>query len=676
MGHPTQIMEVSSTSATADKVRVEESTLAPKGAPFYASDVQYLQVNDSNNLSYTNGQFNIDLSALQANQAMMDLQRSWWTVPVTLTMQSTGLGFNFMDNQFAVNLKSSVYSLINGMNVNLGEMNVITYQQHSNLFIFYNLLTKWNATDVQNEGTSLCFYKSDHRCLMWDRIYGLHNTQQYLPQFQGAGAVVSSGNTQTTNPPPNFKGVPSSGTVIGTATGTTAGSPGLAGNLCQPIVNEARLASMKSTVWCLQQLPSGSYEGAGPNNIVWPLDPTASYGNANPMYLTQSTIDNSRVSYCQFSGGTATPYLIGTDATATTLTYYMIYNLKLKYMHSLFYNMPLHKGARWTMTIYTHLPCSATVTVTSGTDVTLSGAAPTNYSVNVLNGYFPYCFTKMVDAGPSQPSANFFVYNTGSGFSYQRPATNGASYNFNFSSSIGVPSMKTSTMNICMVTMSAEAESQYTETSKRRKTVIYEDFYRYAPSGLQNVGSTGFQVQITPGIGRPRKLMVWPYLASMITSGVPASTGGLLPSNAYGGQPFNQLLSPWVTDITAPFAFVYNANVALGGKIIFQRPMMYSYDDFLREHEPDGGGMGAFTGNQTIGMKCSLISEMDWKKCYHFHVYSLVNHQDSSVDKTPTSIDYQGVSQCGQIVNMDAFVVYQRVIEIDIVTGQLYATDA
>ena len=356
------------------------------------------------------------------------------------------------------------------------------------------------------------------------------------------------------------------------------------------------------------------------------LDPAAvaSYGNSTGV-----------VNACK---ATQTNYQ-ATAATGTSSSFTLWLQLPMRYMHDLFMKMPLCRGALWQMTISTHLaPCSVAVTqIISSTDLipsTVTGIVATN-----TYGFTPFMVGPIVSG--TNPTD---VGVCGPGILKGAEAAEVITYTASINAGPCV-------MHCVTYKLSPKFALQY--AAHPRKEIIYTDFIRYAPSGAQNqVPNATVNVNVTPGQSKVRGLLIVPTLAQPSTPATQLSA----------------LQSPYTSAgaTVAPFSFCNNLNVMVGGKTIWQKPIIYTYDDFLREQF----GINGPNGNDLDGLRTGLISEYDFMHGYGFQFINLERKIGES-DSMPVSVDVTFLNGTAFPMSYNFFLFYEKRFIIDLTTGKM-----
>jgi len=327
--------------------------------------------------------------------------------------------------------------------------------------------------------------------------------------------------------------------------------------------------------------------------------------------------------------------------TTNTSSFTLWLQLPMRYMHDLFMKMPLCRGALWQMTISTHLaPCSVSVTqALINTDLTIGQVASATASNTY--GFTPFMIGPIVTGTGALGNLGVCGPSIAKGAIAAELITYTASINAG-------PCV----MHCVTYKLSPKFALQY--AAHPRKEIVYTDFIRYAPSGAQNqVPNATINVNVTPGQSKVRGLLIVPTLAQ------PAATAGTqLPA----------LQSPFTSAgaTVAPFSFCNNLNIMVGGKTIWKKPIIYTYDDFLREQF----GINGPNGNDLDGLRTGLISEYDFLHGYGFQYINLERKIGES-DSMPVSVDVTFLNGTAFPMSYNFFLFYEKRFIIDLTTGKM-----
>jgi hypothetical protein len=376
------------------------------------------------------------------------------------------------------------------------------------------------------------------------------------------------------------------------------------------------------------------------NTLLQTTNATIAAGS-NPQNLTNLT--NTLRGICTVNTCTGSNTADGGTVGPQVITYTMLCTIPMRYLHDMFDKMPLMRGALWQMTITTHLPSTWTGRLT----------ADGNWSN--MNPVTPFQFCPfMVTSGQT-------IHNSGTSCGLMldedwAPPDAGAT-NILIKCVIGNQAQAQCILHCAMYDLSHEVAQSY--IAEPRKTCVYEDFIRCAPSGMQNVAATGIVTcNITPGLGKLRGMLIAPYL--------PATSTGIFGNGSIVG--ISSLNSPFTSAgaTCAPMAILDNFNVMVASKPIYNKNIRYRFDAFLREQF----GINAAAGNGVDGLRTGLISEYDFNTAYGYVYVNLERHLQSS-DSLPVSVDVTFQNASNSHMSYNVFLFYEKEFSVDILTGKM-----
>ena len=340
------------------------------------------------------------------------------------------------------------------------------------------------------------------------------------------------------------------------------------------------------------------------------------------------------------------------NGAGTVLTWQLMLQFPMKYVHDIFKKMPLNRGALWQLVVGLNVPCSWStgVTILAGTQ-----GVVTQYS-SATNVITPNQFMPFMVAQPS-------VLGTGAtcGSPVFNAAIAGTAATINWTAAVG-GLVSTTTMCCTTFKLSSELTDRYTQNSKKR--IVYWDFIRQQPSSALNQISTNTIVaNITPGQSRVRGLLIVPYI-----SGSAAGNA----SNGTGMVGVSTLLSPFTSAgaTVTPYSYLNNLNVMIGGRAIFQKNFQYRSDIFQRET----GGINAPSGDALDAFRANLIDESEWNAGYGYYYINL-ERKNATDDNLPVSVDVtfnNAISGSVTSMSYNFFLFYEREFSLDCATGKIF----
>jgi hypothetical protein len=175
------------------------SAAGPADAQYIVKSKSLIDVVDTNAQSYTNGQVVFSLESLVNSNAFLDMQNSFVTVPITMTLACTTAASLTAgaENAFAMSLKAGNHQLVNSMQLTMSGVEILSSQQMSAIPITYDLLTSWSRSDEDAMGASQKFLRRHRRQHKMERHSG-RNEQQSL----GHGQFADGASDSKCRPPP------------------------------------------------------------------------------------------------------------------------------------------------------------------------------------------------------------------------------------------------------------------------------------------------------------------------------------------------------------------------------------------------------------------------------------------------------------------------------------------
>lgn len=620
-----------------DTVRFKNSLKGPETPDFTYRNIRYVEMRDAQAGSYDAGQIFWDLSGLATNNTFLDWQRTVIHIPYTVTMTlggaNIGNGFKWdavsQRMGAAWTLKNSVYSLVNGFTLTLGNQTVVPYQQMSYFPIIYKLLTTLSDADVAAIGASINFAKDTSESIS-------------LQSYMGVGAA----------PDPVITGYYEDNSFYSRHLGDSNGQVQFVANAAfiggrQDSSAFAGTGNAGRLVRALQQLTRLDATGAGAADgtatVAWD---SWSLGYSNGAGFTCKNFmgDNTRRSWCEVGpDGAANPYVV---------TYHMYAELHCRFMHDIFEKLPLIRGALWQLTLHTNLPCTWVGTLPRITDAAHDSLAwASTGCTQTVNGFCPFMMSNV-----SVTKANLFgtrgvntIYNSGAD-------TDGATIT---TQAYITPGQGQCVINACLCDLDLEQSEIYMHNPL--KSVVYEDFIRVQTQGMINInGQDAYKSQvratITSGMGNLRRLLIVPYLTESLTNGTSSCGGTALPY----------------------FQFT-KLQVYISGRPLYDKPMDYSPDMYWREIF----GCGARDGNAQNGFRVGQLNRSDFYSGYTQIMLNLERHA-ADTDSVPVSVDVEFTPAWGRgplganqhylgakTIAFVAYLFFDRNIKVDCLTGRL-----
>jgi hypothetical protein len=210
-------------------------------------------------------------------------------------------------------------------------------------------------------------------------------------------------------------------------------------------------------------------------------------------------------------------------------------------------------------------------------------------------------------------------------------------------------------MYVPVYEMNPEYEQQLLMTNPL-KTIFYEDFYTY--TSITSVAAGGnFQNLVTSGVVNPKYLVLYPFYS--VTS-----------TNTTNGNGTAQSLPPYQSVFdsapgTPSPAYINNFQVYVGGKTLFPLVELYNFQQFQDEFS----SIFAINGGKSPKETSGLISRTMFENA-PIYVADLARRLPQD-DKTPYSIQVSGTNQSAFIIDIVAFIIYERKCTFNMVNGLL-----
>lgn len=294
--------------------------------------------------------------------------------------------------------------------------------------------------------------------------------------------------------------------------------------------------------------------------------------------------------------------------------------IPLRFVHSLFDNLPLCRGASIQMLFNVHCPATFTHT----TDA--AGVVVNNVTTQSPNGFIPF------QVCPPNATVNSAAVQT-------------ITTTIRIGNIWGSPCQLR--LNLCELNPEFEARLVKSPTRK----VIYRDWHCF-PNQVNNVAAgSSVNQTLTVNISKLRKLLIIPKIA---TNGNFANISDVYTSafSSAGCTTTPQLLS--------------NLQIFLSGKPVYQTPLQYSWEQFLLEMD----GVNALNGNIDNGLRCGLIDRAAFESVYGFYCVNL-SRKDTADDVIEKAIQISFTNNNAVAMSYSFFIEYEREWDLDVVSGKI-----
>lgn len=316
------------------------------------------------------------------------------------------------------------------------------------------------------------------------------------------------------------------------------------------------------------------------------------------------------------------------------LTWHVIACLPLRYLSDFFKNTPLMRGALLSVTLNTHVPSQFTLAASAPAGDALSTYTETS-SVSPF-GFQPLMITQ---ASKGTVEGGLKIETAG---------------NVTGRLTIGNILQTGCVCHVPQYTLSPEAESRYNSNPVR--PITYLD--HTTSTGLKvTAGNSSNNFQVTSNTGCLRRLLICPYLA------------GAADASGNGSMNVSSLLSPYTSagaTTVAPFAYLQQLNVAIGGKNIWQESKSYRYPQWVEEIY----GENSNNAGMTHGFINTSISKADYDTMYGY-VSINIGRRGEAEDKVAKSLTVNFQNGCAKTCEYVIFLFYEKSISVDVNTGQL-----
>lgn len=326
-------------------------------------------------------------------------------------------------------------------------------------------------------------------------------------------------------------------------------------------------------------------------------------------FFSAARMNTSHKSYC--------------DATAATndMNTYIEAVIPLRFIHSLFDNLPLCRGASIQMLFNVHCPSEFSHTVDA------TGVAITAATSKSPNNFIPFLV--------SNPNTTI-----------NSAAVQTITTSLRIGNIWGSPCQLR--LNLCELNPEFEAKLLKSPTRK----VVYSDYYCFANQVTNVAAGSSVNQTLTVNISKLRKLLIVPKIA---TNGNFANIADVYTSafSSAGCTTTPQLLT--------------NLQVFLSGKPVYQTPLQYSWEQFLLELD---GGNQTLNGNIDNGLRCGLIDKAGFESIYGFFCVNL-SRKDTADDVIEKAIQISFTNNNVVSMSYSIYIEYERNFDLDCISGRI-----
>lgn len=323
-------------------------------------------------------------------------------------------------------------------------------------------------------------------------------------------------------------------------------------------------------------------------------------------------------------------------AAAVVYQWNILATVPLKFLADFFEKIPLVKGGFMRL-IINYNSCSFTITSTGAAAAahTLTTSVPTMLSgrtnpvmVSSSNG---------TGVGPTDVAAGSIAFRCG--VASAPPSAGNAASSILSSCRLYVP----------CYSLDPKHEEELISLRPVRE-VVYHDIYNFNITGIG--AGASFNNILTNGIVNPKYVVIIPMVN--------------VASNALANLLTYQSPFDSAPGTTAPLASIYNFNVQVGGRNIFQQNFNYDFENFMNELSR----INAINGGETLGITSGLITADMWSNAYRYYVAD-VSRREKSEDIVPKSITIIGTNNTAITMDYICFVVFERKVKINMLDGSL-----
>lgn len=332
-------------------------------------------------------------------------------------------------------------------------------------------------------------------------------------------------------------------------------------------------------------------------------------------------------------------YVVNGAGATASYQWNILATVPLKFLADFFEKIPLVKGGFMRL-IINYNSCSFTVASTgvAGAAHTLTPSVPTLLSGRT-NPIMVSTAGTAVGTGPFDVAAATLTFRCG-------VVSAGVA--------AGATAQSSAILNSCRLyvpcySLDPKHEDELISLRPVRE-VIYHDVYNFNITGI--TAGASFNNILTNGIVNPKYVVIIPS--------VNVASNALASLLTYQ-SPFDS-----APGTTAPLASLYNFNVQVGGRNIFQQNFNYDFENFVNELSR----INAINGGETLGITSGLITADMWSNAYRYYVAD-VSRREKSEDIVPKSITILGTNNTAITMDYICFVVFERKIKINMLDGSL-----
>jgi len=332
----------------------------------------------------------------------------------------------------------------------------------------------------------------------------------------------------------------------------------------------------------------------------------------------------------------------------TSLLWQIVGTIRLKDISSFFENAALLRGVAIRITLY----YNSTTTVTK-TNFTTDNDLSTMelISVNQIAGNTNPILISSLEYGANAYIGNNTTPPAADRLAMNRPGTYTTKIAIGSVDGVSIAGLKN-----CRIYASAyklnPVIDKMISTKYSKKTVKYNDVFSFR---LRNITAGNFNEIIGNGFPNMKYVVVIPHAHS--------AAGGVFKNTS-----IDTIQSPFDTagSTTLPLANIHNLQISVSGKNLFNNPIEYSWENFLFELS----SINALHGAALTGSTSGLLNQHMFNHSYRYYVCDL-SRRLKSEDNVPKSLTIIGNNTSGVALDLYCFVIYQKQITFNMITGAI-----
>lgn len=581
-----------------DKTIIAETLRSDeKDFEFVKKDSSIFYPDSNTTASYQTGQIMWDLSNMAGQTDYSSFREGHMVIPLVVNLSSATGGNGLtadFANAFAVSLKNSYASIIDSYTLTINGKTVKELTRFENMDVIYRIHSSFSKDDELNYGASIGYAKDT-------------GSFEYY--------------SDVTNP---NKGI---GECANCWLNNTNAHPSVA----------------------------FGYNGANSNEFYadgrWKRMQTTSFTNTTALansasiMKSQGNLTTENRNYCYNPNG------------EIEVIWYMTAYIPLK-LFPIFKELPLMRGARVQLTVYTNTNCYATFGNLGGGNVGFSSCA-----ITTQNAQFPLQISppQLVTVGQSGTGFNNITtantqYNVGIAIAKSH-STAKAGYSHPISNCrLYIPTYQPS----------PSMALKLSENGGLLRNVVYNDLMFTQYNSI--TAGQNFTWALPFFITRPRYILILPFISAN-TNGMSA-LNTQIPSITNTINIGSPVQSPFTSSpsLCSAYLTLTNFNVSLNNKMLYSQNVNYNFQMFNNEVRTSNLING---GVSDYGISNSLFSEEDFNsKGYNYIYVNLDRTGSQAQDNQLTQIQITGTNNSAVSCDYYVFCAYSKSFTLNVSTGQ------